>query len=102
MCDFKVFYGDTYLNGIDMLENDIRNLIELEYYKTCTNVGKDKATVYGIEVIKTEHFRNKMEKEIDNIDLLTKDEALIDKILNILKEQKVTPIALRDVVHDLI
>ena len=102
MCDFKIFYGDTFLNGFDMIENNIRHLIELEYYKTCTNVGKECSTIYGIEVIKKEHFKNRTEKEIDNVELLTKDEALIDRIIGKLKEQKVTPVALRDVVQELI
>lgn len=102
MCQHKVFYGDTFLNSLDMQENQIPYLIELEYYKTYTELGEASSKVYGVEVIKTEHLDTGIEKETEKIELLTKDEALIDRIVKILRDYQVTPIALNDVVRELI
>ena len=102
MCEFKSFYGDTFLEGREIIDSNIDHLIELEYYKTYTNTEEKRKTIYGVEVIKKEHFPNEVIEESKMIDLLTVDEPTIDKIIKKLQDNKVTPIGLPDVISDML
>ena len=101
MCEFKTFYGDTCLEGKELLEAKIEHPIELEYYKTYTNIAETRNTIYGVEVVKKEYIENEVMKESKEINLLTKDEALINKVIQKLKENKVTPFGLPDIISEL-
>lgn len=96
----RKFFADVILNKDELKESD-SNRIELEYYKIAKNVKKDQRT-YGIEIVKTEYLDNKRLKETENIYNVTSDENVIDNLLNILKENQVTPIGLCDVVDELL
>lgn len=96
----RKFFADVILNKDELKESD-SNRIELEYYKIAKNVKKDQRT-YGIEIVKTEYLDNKRLKESENIYNVTNDENVIDNLLNILKENQVTPIGLCDVVDELL
>ena len=71
MCEFKTFYGDTCLEGKELLEAKIEHPIELEYYKTYTNIAEKRNTIYGVEIVKKEYMENEVMKESKEINLLT-------------------------------
>lgn len=96
----RKFYADVVLNKDELKESD-SNRIELEYYKIAKNVKRNQRT-YGIEIIKTEYFNGKKLKESENIYNVTTDEGVVDNLLNILRENKVTPIGLDDAVDEIL
>ena len=96
----RKFYADVILNKDELKESD-SNRIELEYYKIAKNVKRDKK-IYGIEIVKTEYINNKKLKESEDIYNVTNDESVIDRLLNVLKENQVTPIGLNDVVDEIL
>ncbi len=90
-------YGNTTLTN--NLEKE--KLIQLEYYKICNNLAnKENVKPYGIGIIKkscNEIELNIEQREFNNI---FKNENEVNKILNLLLKNKVTPIALKDVLED--
>lgn len=79
--------------------------IKLEYYKTQTNeedVKNVNDIKYGIEVIKTSYIEEKVDVEKTCIPEIIKDETKIEKMLNILKEYKVTPVSAEYIIEDLL
>lgn len=100
----KKFYAGVVLNKEDLKDSN-SNRIELEYYKISrknrNNINK-KMNVYGIEIIKKEYFGKRRYKEKQNIHNLTNDENIIDKVLDLLKTHKVTPIGLNDIIEEVL
>ena len=79
--------------------------IKLEYYKTQTNeedVRNQKDIKYGIEVIKTSYINEKISVEKSTIPEIIRDEIKINRILDKLKENKVTPVSVEYVIEDLL
>ena len=79
--------------------------IKLEYYKTQTNeedVKTLKDLRYGIEVITTSYINEKVSVEKRTIPEIIRDEIKIDRILDKLKENKVTPVSAEYVIEDLL
>lgn len=79
--------------------------IKLEYYKTQTNeedVKNQKDIKYGIEVIKTSYIDEKVSIEKRTIPEIIRDEIKINRILDKLKENKVTPVSAEYVIEDLL
>ena len=79
--------------------------IKLEYYKTKTNdeeVKNQKDIKYGIEVIKTSYINEKVSIEKRTIPEIIRDEIKINRILDKLKENKVTPVSAEYVIEDLL
>ena len=101
----KRFYAGTFINYDDLKSIGIEYPIKLEYYKTKTNSNinnnKDEAK-YGIEVIKTSYINEKTKVENIQIEELTTDERVINKILDKLKINEVTPICAEYIVEDLL
>ena len=89
MNSIREFYGETTIDEKDSEELNLGEKIKLEYYKTISklfiNEGKE---TYGIGIVKK--CRNNGE------------EKQTEKLLKILVDNKVTPIALDDVLTDLI
>lgn len=101
----KVCCGKTFLEAIDVKDTNINNRIELEYYrikKKKYHFLKENTETYGIEVVKKEYLGQKISVEKEKIDRISSKKSSIDSILNTLKEFKVTPIALKDVIEDMI
>ena len=86
----KVLYNDNELVGSNIQK------LELEYYKVVNEPKKG----YGIEITKKELCDNRNTEESKHIDNLTTSESLIDKLLEILSINKVTPVASEDVICD--
>lgn len=79
--------------------------IKLEYYKTQTNeenVKNQKDIKYGIEVIKTSYINEKAIIEKRTIPEIIRDEIKINRILDKLKNNKVTPVSAEYVIEDLL
>ena len=100
MNNLGIYYGATILNETDLLEANIKSKIELEYYGT--QEIKNKQTYYGISIVKKEHYIDKIRFEKNAVDRVSTNESVVSKIIETLKKFKVTPIALNDVLDDLL
>lgn len=95
----KTFFGGMFMNKEELRREGILYPIKLEYYKI--KDLKSKNDIFGIEVVKTEYINEKVNVEKASVDKLTNDEEIENSILNLLKRNEVTPVALKDVVQDL-
>ncbi len=98
----KTFFGGVFIDKEKLEEAEIKHPIKLEYYKQINedeiNSGKEK---YGIQIVKTEYIPDNLEIETKSIKYVTNDELEEEKILNIFKENQVTPINSEEVILDL-
>lgn len=102
MNNIKELYGEAIIDSRDSEELNIGERIKLEYYKTISKLfANGNRETYGIGIVKsTKTLKGKIEsREINNILL---EEKQTEKLLKILINNKVTPIALDDVLTDLI
>lgn len=101
----RYFFGCTFMSREELTEIGVEYPIKLEYYKTQTNeedVKSQKDIKYGIEVIKTSYMDEKVNIEKRTIPEILKDEIKINRILDKLKENKVTPVSAEYVIEDLL
>ena len=98
----KNFFGSIFINRDELREAGIDYPIKVEYYKITNEEEKIKQNklIYGMQVIKTE-YRDKIGVEQEKIEHITNDENEITKMLNIIKENEVTPIGLKDVILEI-
>lgn len=98
----KTFFGGTFIDKEKLEEAGIYHPIKLEYYKQINeddlNSGREK---YGIQIVKTEYIPDNMKIETKSIKYVTNDELEENKVLNIFKENQVTPINSEEVIMDL-
>ena len=99
----KTFFGSVFIEKEKLEEAGIKHPIKLEYYKQINEdeINSHKKAKYGIEIIKTEYIPNNLKIETKNIKYVTNDELEENKILNIFKENQVTPINSEEVIIDL-
>ena len=98
----KNFFGSIFINRDKLLEAGINYPIKVEYYKI-TDEERTKQKnhlVYGVQIIKTE-YRDKIGVEQSKAEHLTNNESEINNMLNILKENEVTPVGLDDVIIEI-
>ena len=102
MKNLREFYGDTIIDKNDYNEFDGEFKIHLTYYKTqdCLNLD-DKNVSYGMQVVKKQTEGNTMKVETKEFSNIVDTEEKVDNILEILKRNKVTPVAVRDVLEDM-
>ena len=96
----KNFFGSIFINRDELLEVGINYPIKVEYYKITNEPEKENKLLYGIQVIKTE-YKDKIGVEQNRIEHITNDESEITKMLNLIKENEVTPIGLEDVIIEI-
>lgn len=98
----KNFFGSIFINRDELLEAGINYPIKVEYYKITdeNKVEQENKLIYGIQVIKTE-YRDKIGVEQNRIEHITNDESEINEMLNLIKENEVTPIGLEDVIIEM-
>lgn len=97
----KIFYDSTFIKEEKLKEAGIDHKIKLEYYKIANqDYKKSNKERFGVNIIKKEYINNKVKIEEKSIKYLYNDEYKINKILNILKENEVTPISMKDIVSD--
>lgn len=97
----RTLYGDTYINEEELRKIGINYPIKLEYYKTYRNKSTENVE-YGIEIIKRSYLGGVINIERSTIKNVNTDDSIVNKILKILKENEVTPISAKEVVHDLL
>lgn len=96
----RSLYGQETLQLEDLIETKIDYLVELAYYKI--NTTYHSTTRYGVEIVKTEHLKNKTKVESKRVNLFTDNEIKTNHILELLQKNKVTPIGLKDTITELI
>ncbi len=96
----KTFFDGVFISQKSLEEADIKYPIKLEYYKTSGAENVQKR--FGIEVVKTEYIDGNVNIETKEIKNITDDEQTQDEILNLLKRNEVTPIAVQDIIDDLV
>ena len=98
----KNFFGSIFINRDELLEAGIHYPIKVEYYRITDEDKRENKNkpIYGIQIIKTE-YRDKIGVEQNKIEHLTNNESEINNMLNILKENEVTPVGLDDVIIEI-
>ena len=94
------FFGSIFINRDKLREAGIEYPIKVEYYKITNEIPIKHKLIFGIQIIKTE-YKERIRIEQSKIENLTSNEKEIDKILDQLKNNEVTPIGLEDVVIEL-
>ena len=93
-------YGNTEIRNKE--EETTDNIIHLEYYKIYNNENENVKKPYGIGVIKT--CSNEIELDIEKREFkhIFSKENDADNMLELLLKNKVTPVALRDILEDFV
>ena len=95
----KSFFGKTMINSSDSEEKENIEEIELEYYET-RNFNEANKREYGIEVIKKRKKNERFNIESKIVNNISNEENVINKLLEIMLTNKVTPIAVDDIISD--
>lgn len=95
----RYLYGEILLREELLRKNKIYHNVELEYYKITNGNENFK---YGIEVVKKEYMDNEIKQENSVVEMLTSSEEKVDKILEKLKNNAVTPTTLEYVIEDML
>lgn len=98
----KKFYGGKFINKQKLSKEGIDYPIKIEYYKIYDNEETKEITQYGLEVVKTEYRNENINVENEEVLRITKEEKIIDKILDKLKDNEVTPVITKYIVEDLV
>ena len=98
----KIFFSSTFMKQEELEEAGINHPIKLEYYKLINEdeITKKHKAKFGINVVKTEYTKDDIKIEDKKIQYISSDEKKIDEILNMLKENEVTPVIVEDVLND--
>lgn len=96
----KSFFGRTVIDCSDSEEMKTDEKIELEYYETHNLAGKSERK-YGIEIIKRKEKCEKFNIESKVVNNLSNEEKVIDRLLEILMLNKVTPVSVDDIISDI-
>ena len=94
----KQFFGRVTIDQND--SEELNEKIELEYYET-RNLTEINERKYGIEIIKKKEESEKFNIESKIVNNISSKEQEINKLLNILMANKVTPISVDDVISDI-
>ena len=103
MSAIKEFYGGTSIDCQDFESVIYKGKIELKYYKIISNMvnKKNKNRKFGIEVVKKYISNNIVSEEKKEIFNCIESEDVADRVLELLKINKVSPINVVDVLQDL-
>ena len=96
----KSFFGKTIIDRSDSEELNENEKIELEYYET-HNLAENNERKYGIEIVKTKEKNEKFNIESKVINNISNEEQEVNKLLNILMLNKVTPVSVDDIISDI-
>lgn len=103
MSAIKEFYGGTSLDKKDVEARLEKGKIELKYYKIISNpIGrKIQKQQYGIEVVKKCVHNNVISEEKKEIFNCFEKEEVADRVLELFKINKVSPINVVEVLQDM-
>ena len=98
----RTFFSSTFIKKETLKEAGIYHPIKLEHYKIIheDEMIKQEKAKFGIHVVKTEYKKDKVKVENKEIPNLVNDEKRVEEILNMLKENEVTPIGVEDILKD--
>ena len=96
----KTFFDGIYIDG-SQIDEENEYPIKLEYYKI-TELKENVKANYGIEIVKSEFIQGKVNIENSKVENITSDNDEIEKILNMLKNNKVTPIGIQDALEEIL
>lgn len=98
----KRLYGTTIIDCSKLEEIEENGTIELEYYRTKSDMMLlEDSKPYGVEIIKRNVKNEMMNIEQKVVNHLFKQEKEISQLLELLMNNKVTPIALDDIITDM-
>ncbi len=97
----KKFYGGIFIDRQKLSNEGIEYPIKVEYYKICDNTENKEITQFGLEVVKTEYKDKNINIENKEVRKITKEEKIIDTILDKLKQNEVTPVVTDYIIYDL-
>ena len=99
----KEFYGGTSINCNDVEYFMKKGKVELKYYKIINSdtCRKTKNKRFGIEVVKKCVNNNIVSEEKKEIFNCIEKEEVADKVLELLKVNKVSPINVVEILEDL-
>ena len=98
----KTLYGKAVIDSSDSEEIQNDHKIELEYYTTKHNLlFKNESKPYGIEVVKKDIERNRIDVEKKVLNNICKLEQDTKNLLDLLVVNKVTPMSVEDIISDL-
>ena len=98
----NTFFGSIFIEKEKLREAGVEHPIKLEYYKIINEdefINRDNAK-YGIKIVKTEYIKNNTKIEDKTIRYLSNNEQRVEDILNVLKENEVTPVCVEDIISD--
>ena len=104
MSNKRFLYGGILLDENELRTNNIYRNIEVEYYKTTNDkisLFKRKPKNYGIEVVMREYVNGEVITSKDKVTALTQNEEIVEKVLEVLKRNEVTPTTFKEVIEDL-
>ena len=98
MFSFNKIYGETTIQKVTKDYEEDR-IINLKYYKTKAKNDNDK--IYGVGVIRTEIVNNEFNQEKQEINNICKQKDEVENLLEMLLQNKVTPVDLKYVLEDI-
>ena len=96
----KTFFDGVFIDRQKLEKEGIKYPIRLEYFKTSKR--ENVQTKFGIEVVKTEYLDDKMNVETKEVNNITDDIKEVERVLTLLKNNEVTPIAVDDVLQEIL
>jgi len=95
----KTFFDGIFIDSNDA-EKEVEYPIKLEYYKTIKTEENVEAK-YGIEIVETEFLNGKVNVESKIINSISNSSEEIEKMIEILKNNEVTPIGIEDAIDEI-
>ena len=92
----KTFFDEIFINTDELKNEGIEYPVKLEYFETI-NTEEDVEAKYGIEIVKTDFVDGKVKTNSNIIKNITKYQDEIERILNIFRNNEVTPCGMEDV-----
>ena len=96
----KTFFDEIFINTDELKNEGIEYPVKLEYFETI-NTEEDFEAKYGIEIVKTDFVDGKVKTNSNIIKNITKYQDEIERILNIFRNNEVTPCGMEDVLIDM-
>ena len=97
----KVFYGGKFIEKSKLEEVGIFYPIKLEYYTSIDSEISNNGSYFGISIVKTEYKKDNVIVETKDIRNITQSEIAVDNLLNLFKENEVTPVNAQEIMYDL-
>ena len=101
----RTFFGGKFIEKSKLEKEGIHYPIKLEYYKRIDNQDSKQNNCYakfGISVVKTEYIPDNIKIESREVRNISQDKNKIENLLSIFKEMEVTPMAVEEIIKDLV